>query len=86
MGTENKISYAVVAPKVGKLTPEDTEKYHRVLKETYVPMSETYRRKLGVPSATSDLRADASGEKDKAAGDEVRPIAIAESDSEKVLN
>jgi hypothetical protein len=53
---EQKVSYAVVAPKVGKVTPEDTAKYHRVLKETYVPMSEPYRRKLGVPG-TPDVRA-----------------------------
>jgi hypothetical protein len=43
---DRKVSYAVVAPKVGKVTAADTEKYHRVLKETYVPMSESYRRKL----------------------------------------
>jgi hypothetical protein len=43
---DRKVSYAVVAPKVGKVTAADTEKYHRVLKETYVPMSEPYRRKL----------------------------------------
>ena len=79
---EKKISYAVVAPKVGKLTPEDTEKYHRVLKETYVPMSEMYRRKLGVPAAP-DLQADAGKENQPSSGDEFRPIANAE--SQKVL-
>ncbi len=47
---DRKVSYAVVAPKVGKVTTADTEKYHRVLKETYVPMSEKYRQKLGIPA------------------------------------
>ena len=48
---DRKVSYAVVAPKVGKVTAADTEKYHRVLKETYVPMSDKYREKLGFPAA-----------------------------------
>ena len=77
---ERRVSYAVVAPKVGKVTSEDTEKYHRVLKETYVPMSEPYRRKLGVPSAP-DLRAS-NGETNRettgGAGSEVRPEAVPE--------
>lgn len=49
---EQKASYAVVAPKVSKVTQEDTDKYHRVLKETYVPMSEKYRQKQGLPSSS----------------------------------
>jgi len=82
---ERKISYAVVAPKVGKVTPADTEKYHRVLKETYVPMSEPYRRKLGIPSP-ADLRASKeSKEEEKSQGalpNEVRPVATAEAAEE----
>lgn len=58
---ERKVSYAVVAPKVGKVTAEDTEKYHRVLKETYVPMSDKYRQKLGIPAPAAPR---ASKEKD----------------------
>ncbi|MBI3318936.1 MAG: hypothetical protein HYZ90_07370, partial [Candidatus Omnitrophica bacterium] len=84
---ESKVSYAVVAPKVGKVGPEDTAKYHRVLKETYVPMSEPYRRKLGVPG-TPDLRATGKtsrneGEKESSSGaGEVRPVAVAEAVTE----
>lgn len=76
---DKKVSYAVVAPKVGKVTKEDTEKYHRVLKETYVPMSETYRKKMGIPVGPN-LRADNAGEQQsKQSGtDEVRPIALIE--------
>ncbi len=74
---DRKISYAVVAPKVGKVTAEDTEKYHRVLKETYVPMSEPYRRKLGVP-AGPDLRAAKKDETSQATAAEVRPVAATE--------
>lgn len=76
---ERKVSYAVVAPKVGKVTEEDTAKYHRVLKETYVPMSEPYRRKLGFP-AGPDLRAEKRQEQTTqvASATEVRPLAYAE--------
>ncbi len=71
---ERKVSYAVVAPKVGKVTAADTEKYHRVLKETYVPMSEPYRRKLGIPAvpeATSRVTAESPST-------EFRPVSVAE--------
>ena len=77
---EKKISYAVVAPKVGKVTSADTEKYHRVLKETYVPMSEKYRQKMGVPPSsvgpTSQNRSD-----DAASSSEMRRVAPSESGS-----
>ncbi len=72
---EKKVSYAVVAPKVGKIGPEDTAKYHRVLKETYVPMSEPYRRKLGIPG-TPDRTA--TREPAGSTSAEVRPVAFAE--------
>ncbi len=75
---EKKVSYAVVAPKVGKVTAADTEKYHRVLKETYVPMSEKYRQKMGLPSAavgpTSKNRAE-----DQGSASEIRPVTASES-------
>ncbi len=76
---DRKVSYAVVAPKVGKVTAADTEKYHRVLKETYVPMSEPYRRKLGIPG-TPDLRASAAPEAEETVdiASEFRPVALAE--------
>lgn len=92
---ERKVSYAVVAPKVGKVTEADTEKYHRVLKETYVPMSDEYRKKMGIPAASptpADLRAEGeSGEggkeetgmgTKKATASEVRPVAYAEAAGE----
>jgi len=81
---ERKVSYAVVAPKVGKVTPEDTAKYHRVLKETYVPMSEPYRRKLGVPG-TPDLRSESQAPKKEETAftpTEIRPVAFAEAAEE----
>ncbi len=80
---EKKVSYAVVAPKVGKVTEADTAKYHRVLKETYVPMSEPYRRKLGIPG-TPDLKSSsAAPEEDEtveqaSTATEIRPVAFAE--------
>jgi hypothetical protein len=78
---DKRVSYAVVAPKVGKVTEADTAKYHRVLKETYVPMSEPYRRKLGVPG-TPDLRAESQRRQEEAtqvaANNEVRPLSYAE--------
>ena len=75
---EQKVSYAVVAPKVGKVTAADTEKYHRVLKETYVPMSEKYRQKLGFPaSSVRPTSKNRSG--DSAAAEEMRPVAASES-------
>ncbi|MBI1953347.1 MAG: hypothetical protein HYS41_04405 [Candidatus Omnitrophica bacterium] len=78
---DRKVSYAVVAPKVGKVTAADTEKYHRVLKETYVPMSEPYRRKLGVPG-TPDLHTSQLVEEEeketRAIASEIRPLAFAE--------
>jgi len=79
---ERKASYAVVAPKVGKVTAEDTEKYHRVLKETYVPMSETYRQKLGFPSKP-DFRVQGGREKQTttAAATEFRQQSFAETKS-----
>ncbi|MBI3318327.1 MAG: hypothetical protein HYZ90_04155 [Candidatus Omnitrophica bacterium] len=83
---ERKVSYAVVAPKVGKVTAADTEKYHRVLKETYVPMSEPYRKKLGVPG-TPDLRASnemvESEEAVQGPRSEIRPLAFAEAVAEE---
>ncbi len=78
---DKKVSYAVIAPKVGKVTAEDTEKYHRVLKETYVPMSEPYRKKLGIPAVPGpDLRAENKEDrqsKGSVAG-EMRPVAFIE--------
>ena len=80
---EQKISYAVVAPKVGKVTAADTEKYHRVLKETYVPMSEKYREKLGItPKANVSSAPAAEGEQtQQAASTEIRPVAAPEASS-----
>lgn len=72
---ERKVSYAVVAPKVGKVTAADTEKYHRVLKETYVPMSEEYRQKLGVPPVPGPQAQEWKDQTTQAASAEVRPIA-----------
>ena len=71
---DQKVSYAVVAPKVGKVTAADTEKYHRVLKETYVPMSEKYRQKLGVPSSPQ-----VSSNKSSSSDSEMRPMSVSES-------
>lgn len=77
---EKKVSYAVVAPKVGKVTAADTEKYHRVLKETYVPMSEKYRQKLGIPSSSvGPTSKNQTG--DAASSGEIRPLAASESRS-----
>ena len=81
---DRKVSYAVVAPKVGKVTEADTEKYHRVLKETYVPMSEKYREKMGLPPPGANPRtADSRKDETSAAGTggEVRPVASTESDA-----
>lgn len=80
---ERSVSYAVVAPKVGKVTAADTEKYHRVLKETYVPMSERYRQKMGVslpkPTARNALPAEDAARPSRTAGStEVRPQAYPE--------
>jgi hypothetical protein len=77
---EQKVSYAVVAPKVGKVTAADTEKYHRVLKETYVPMSEKYRQKLGIPSSSLGPTSK-SRDGDAAPPKEMRPVAASESRS-----
>lgn len=74
---DQKVSYAVVAPKVGKVTEADTEKYHRVLKETYVPMSEKYRQKLGIPAPQSP-RAEKPKETSQASIAEFRPVAYLE--------
>jgi len=63
---------------VGKVTAADTEKYHRVLKETYVPMSESYRRKMGIP-ASPDMRAERREEKTSSGStSEFRPVAFHE--------
>ncbi|PIQ81682.1 MAG: hypothetical protein COV76_07750 [Candidatus Omnitrophica bacterium CG11_big_fil_rev_8_21_14_0_20_64_10] len=72
------VSYAVVAPKVGKVTAADTEKYHRVLKETYVPMSEKYRKKLGItpPPAFSARQGEKTTRAASAA--EFRPVSLSE--------
>jgi len=75
---KRKVSYAVVAPKVGKVTPADTEKYHRVLKETYVPMSEKYRKKMGVPLVAAPLRAARETEPISATGIDLRPPTSSE--------
>lgn len=75
---DEKVSYAVVAPKVGKVTAADTEKYHRVLKETYVPMSEKYRQKLGTP-APSAGGAQVSSSKSSSSDTEIRPVSHSES-------
>jgi len=75
---EKKVSYAVVAPKVGKVTPADTEKYHRVLRETYVPMSDKYRQKLGIPpGSVGPTSKNDAGE--RASSDEMRPMSAPES-------
>jgi|GEM_PF-527729 len=77
---DKKVSYAVVAPKVGKVTAADTEKYHRVLKETYVPMSDKYRQKMGIPSSSvGPTSKNQAG--DAAASKEMRPVATSESRS-----
>ncbi|MDO8730271.1 MAG: hypothetical protein Q7J69_03680 [Candidatus Omnitrophota bacterium] len=72
---DRKVSYAVVAPKVGKVTPADTEKYHRVLKETYVPMSDKYKQKLGGPAAGPQV----SSSKTSSSDNEIRPVSHSES-------
>lgn len=77
---DQKVSYAVVAPKVGKVTEADTEKYHRVLKETYVPMSEKYRQKLGIPQPAP--RASRPKETSQASLAEFRPVAYLEAAEE----
>ncbi len=77
---DQKVSYAVVAPKVGKVTEADTDKYHRVLKETYVPMSEKYKQKMGVP--TAGLQTSSTGRKGQTtetASSEMRPVSVTES-------
>ena len=77
---DQKVSYAVVAPKVGKVTPADTDKYHRVLKETYVPMSDKYKQKLGVP--TAGLQTTSTGRRSQTtetASSEIRPVSVSES-------
>lgn len=77
---ERKVSYAVVAPKVGKVTAADTEKYHRVLKETYVPMSEKYRQKMGIPSSSiGPTSRNKVG--DTSSAEEMRPVTASESRS-----
>ena len=77
---DQKVSYAVVAPKVGKVTAADTEKYHRVLKETYVPMSDKYRQKMGLPPAS--VRPTSKNETSRrGSSEEVRPVAAPESRS-----
>jgi hypothetical protein len=84
---EQKISYAVVAPKVGKVTAQDIEKYHRVLKETYVPMSEKYRQKLGIQTGTMQTtsaqqpqrsQAQAQGQATALNEEKMRPAAYPE--------
>lgn len=82
---DKKVSYAVVAPKVGKVTAADTEKYHRVLKETYVPMSEKYRQKLGVPPAAAPRTTSKNDETTATRVGEVRPVAYSESDRGEFL-
>jgi len=82
---DRKVSYAVVAPKVGKVTAADTEKYHRVLKETYVPMSDKYREKLGFPAAgagASPRTTSKNEETSSARAGEVRPVAYDEADQQ----
>ncbi len=79
---EKKVSYAVVAPKVGKVTAADTEKYHRVLKETYVPMSEKYRQRLGVPSpSVGPTSKNRAGDDKTSSSGEMRPVTATESRS-----
>lgn len=85
---DRKVSYAVVAPKVGKVTPADTEKYHRVLKETYVPMSDKYREKLGFPAAGANAPGRTTRrneETSSARAGEIRPVAYDETDQGEFL-
>jgi len=43
---ERQISYAVIAPKIGRTTGDrDLKRAHQVALETYQPMSKEYRRK-----------------------------------------
>ncbi len=44
---KHKISFAVVAPKVPPVTEADIELYHKVLKETYVPMAPQHQTDEG---------------------------------------
>ena len=76
---EQKVSYVIVAPKVGKVTEADTEKYHRVLKETYVPMSDKYRQKLNIPPVPGPRAAeDKTTQAASATAREMRPISFPE--------
>ncbi len=47
-----RVSYAVIAPTVGRITTEDTARYHKILGETYVPMSEGTQQHASRQSTT----------------------------------